>query len=58
MKSLDHFLPSFLSKNGNFKTRDFRPLIKRFIAGVVRDIKKNETRNSPIYESKVLQKIF
>ena len=35
MKSLDHFLPSFLSKNGNFKTRDFSPLIKkRVLAGV------------------------
>ena len=29
-----HFLPSFLSKNGNFKTRDFSPLIKRVLAGV------------------------
>ena len=34
IKSLDHFLPSFLSKNGNFKTRDFSPLIKRVLAGV------------------------
>ena len=34
IKSLDHFLPSSLSKNGNFKTRDFRPLIKRVLAGV------------------------
>ena len=25
---LDHFLPSFLSQNGNFKTQDFSPLIK------------------------------
>ena len=35
IKSLDHFLPSLLSKkNGNFKTRDFSPLIKRVLAGV------------------------
>ena len=34
IKSLDHFLPSFLSKNGNFKTQDFSPLIKRVLDGV------------------------
>ena len=34
IKSLDHFLPSFLSKNGDFKTRDFSPLIKRVLTGV------------------------
>ena len=34
IKNLDHFLPSFLSKNGNFKTRDFSPLIKRVLAGL------------------------
>ena len=34
IKSLDHFLPSFLSKNSNSKTQDFRPLIKRVLAGV------------------------
>ena len=28
-------LPSFLRKNGNFKTRDFSPLIKRVLAGVL-----------------------
>ena len=37
IKSLDNFLPSFLSKNGNFKTRDFSPLIKRVLAGVMDD---------------------
>ena len=34
INSLDYFLPSFLRKNGNFKTRDFSPLIKRVLAGV------------------------
>ena len=34
IKSLDHFLPSFLGKNGNFKTRDFSPLIRKVLAGV------------------------
>jgi hypothetical protein len=34
IKSLDHFLLSFLSKNGNFKTLDFSPLIKRVLARV------------------------
>ena len=31
IKCLGHFLPS----NGNFKTRDFSPLIKRVLAGVI-----------------------
>ena len=36
-KRLDHFLPLFLGKkNVNFKTRDFSPLIKWDLAGVVR----------------------
>ena len=34
IKSVDHFLPSLLSKNGTFKTRDFSPLIERVLAGV------------------------
>ena len=38
-KVLDHFLPLFLSKkNVNFKTRDFSPLIKRNLAGVVTEL--------------------
>ena len=35
IKSVHHFLPSFLRKNGNFKTRDFSPLIKRILAGMI-----------------------
>ena len=35
IKSLNHFLPSFLCNNGNFKTGDFSPLIKRVLAGVI-----------------------
>ena len=34
-KNLDYFSPSFFSlKIGNFKTRDFIPLIERVLAGV------------------------
>ena len=34
-KNLDHFSSSiFKLKNGNFKTRDFSPLIERVLAGV------------------------
>ena len=34
-KVLDHFLPLFLRKKCNFKTRDFSPLIKWDRAGVI-----------------------
>ena len=34
-KILDHFSPSFFSKNDNFKTQDFSPLIERVLAGVI-----------------------
>ena len=35
-KNLDHLSSSFFKlKNGDFKTRDFSPLIERVLAGVI-----------------------
>ena len=37
-KNPDHFSPSFLSQNDDFKTRDFSPLIERVLAGAILSI--------------------
>ena len=35
IKSLEHFLPSFLGKNGNLEIQDFSPLLNRVLSGVL-----------------------
>ena len=42
IKILDHFSPYFILKNGNFKTRDFSPLIERVLAGVKKEVERSQ----------------